>query len=379
MNILRHPEKAIQISVALLVALSLIFIYSVSGPYSQQNNLPSWYYFVRQLAWSVVAIVAMIVLSSMDYRKYIKLSPFLMFIAFAFLIALFFTTTKMNVQRWIYLGFMSFQPSEVFKITLVMYLAFMLVDNKGKPKNIKRMIPHIIISAIGLMMIIKQPDLGTTMLVFSVTATILFLAGLKLRYLLAAGLVISLVAGVIVFGLGYEKDRIDDYIACLQDPLGESPDAQLTNGYYQSRQSLVSIGSGGLIGRGLGGGGQKNLFLPAPHTDFIFSASAEEGGFVLCVAVLALLTIFGFASLKVAANTGDLRGFLLVSGLTVMIVFQAIMNIGVALGLFPITGITLPFFSYGGSSLVISCAAVGIILSVARYGSMPVTRYVRTR
>jgi cell division protein FtsW len=180
-----------------------------------------------------------------------------------------------------------------------------------------------------------------------------------------------------IFGLGYEKDRIDDYIAVLNDPLGGSDVASLSNGYYQSRQSLISIGSGGVLGRGLGGGGQKNLFLPAPHTDFIFSASAEEGGLLLCTVVLGLLFMFGFAGLKIAMNATDLHGFLLASGLAVMITFQAIINIGVALGLMPITGITLPFFSYGGSSLVISCAAAGLILSVARNGSTPQSKIVR--
>jgi len=151
----------------------------------------------------------------------------------------------------------------------------------------------------------------------------------------------------------------------------------MSRGYYQNRQSLISIGSGGIVGRGLGGGGQKNLFLPAPHTDFIFSASAEEGGFLLCGFILSLLLIVCFGSLKIATKAADMRGFLLAAGLGVMIAFQGVINIGVALGLLPITGITLPFFSYGGSSLVVSCAAVGLILSVARYGKSPRVRYSR--
>lgn len=379
MKLIKHPEKAVLISAVVLIALGLIFIYSVSGPYSYQHKLSSWYYFLRQLIWAFIAVFVMFVLSSLDYRKYLKLSPVVIFVALTFLAALFFTASQMNVNRWLYLGFISFQPSELFKLALIMYLAFVLIDSKGKPKNLKRMIPHMGIAAMGILMIIKQPDLGTTMLVFAVTAMVFFLAGLKVRYLLAAVLAILLVGSVMVFGLGYEKDRIDDYVACLQDPLGEAQEGGLSNGYYQSRQSLISIGSGGILGRGLGGGGQKNLFLPAPHTDFIFSASAEEGGFLLCLVILGLIFTFGISSLKIAMQAADLRGFLLATGLTAMIMFQAIINIGVALGLLPITGITLPFFSYGGSSLVISCAAVGMILSVARYGGSPRPRFVRTR
>jgi cell division protein FtsW len=377
MRLLRYPEKSLLISVALLIALGLIFIYSASGPYSQQHKLSSWYYFLRQLIWAFVALSALIVFSRINYRKFIKLSPLFMIISFILLIIVLFTSAKLNVHRWIYLGFISFQPSEVFKISLVLYLSYLLIDSKGRPKDLKRMLTHVLVAGSGLLLTLIQPDLGTTMLIFITMATMLFLAGLNLRYLLAAALVIGMLGGIMIFGLGYERDRIDDYIAVLNDPLGGSDVASLSNGYYQSRQSLISIGSGGVLGRGLGGGGQKNLFLPAPHTDFIFSASAEEGGLLLCTVVLGLLFTFGFAGLKIAMNATDLHGFLLASGLAVMITFQAIINIGVALGLMPITGITLPFFSYGGSSLVISCAAAGLILSVARHGSAPQSRIMR--
>jgi cell division protein FtsW len=380
MKIMKHPGKSLLISVALLIALGLIFIYSASGPYSQQRNLSSWYYFIRQSIWALVALTALFVFSRINYRKFIKLSPMLMLISFVMLVMVLFTSAKLNVHRWLYVGFIGFQPSEIFKISLVMYLAYMLVDSKDRPKDIRRMVPHIIIAGVGLLLILIQPDMGTTMLIFITMATILFLAGLKLRYLMTSALIVLVLGGTMVFGLGYERDRIDDYLACLQDPLGSSADiSSLSNGYYQSRQSLISIGSGGVLGRGLGGGGQKNLFLPAPHTDFIFSATAEEGGLLISLVILGLIFTAGFSAIKIAMASADLHGFLLASGLAVMITFQAIMNIGVALGLMPITGITLPFFSYGGSSLVISCAAVGLILSVAKYGSSPKPRTVRAR
>ncbi len=379
MIILKSPEKSIMISVSLLIAIGLIFIFSVSGPYSQHKELSSWYYFLRQLIWAVIALTALFVCSRLDYRKFLKLSPVFLLLSLVFLIMVLFTPTQMNVNRWLGFGFLRFQPSEVFKISLLMYLAYVLVDSKDKAKDLKKMIPHMVMAGIGILLIIKQPDLGTTMLIFASTVTVLFLAGLNLRYLILAGAAIVMLGGIIVFGLGYEKDRIDDYLNCLNDPLGNTEQASQSRGYYQSRQSLISIGSGGLLGRGLGGGGQKNLFLPAPHTDFIFSASAEEGGFLLCVFILGLLFTFGFSALKIAGRSGDMQGLLLAAGLGVMITLQAIINTGVALGLLPITGITLPFFSYGGSSLVISCAAAGLILSVARYGGAPRVRHLRAR
>jgi len=379
MIILKSPEKSIMISVSLLIAIGLIFIFSVSGPYSQHKELSSWYYFLRQLVWAVIGLIVLFVCSRLDYRKFLKLSPIFLLLSLVFLIMVLFTPTQMNVNRWLGFGFLRFQPSELFKISLLMYLAFALVNSKDKAKDLKKMIPHMVIAGIGILLIIKQPDLGTTMLIFASTVTVLFLAGLNLRYLILAGLAIVMLGGITVFGLGYEKDRIDDYLTCLNDPLGNTEQASLSRGYYQSRQSLISIGSGGLLGRGLGGGGQKNLFLPAPHTDFIFSASAEEGGFLLCVFILGLLFTFGFGALKIASKSGDMQGLLLAAGLGVMITLQAIINVGVTLGLLPITGITLPFFSYGGSSLVISCAAAGLILSVARYGGSPRVRHLRAR
>ena len=379
MTILKSPEKAIMISVSLLIALGLIFIFSVSGPYSQHKELSSWYYFLRQFVWAVIALAVLLICSRLNYRNFLKLSPYFLMLSLIFLIMVLFTPAQMNVNRWLGFGFFRFQPSEVFKISLLMYLAYILVDDKDKSKNLKKMISHMVIAGMGILLIIKQPDLGTTMLIFASTVAVLFLAGLNLRYLIFAGLGIVMLGGIIVFGLGYEKDRIDDYITCLNDPLGNAEQANLSRGYYQSRQSLISIGSGGLLGRGLGGGGQKNLFLPAPHTDFIFSASAEEGGFLLCVFILGLQFTFGYSALKIAGKSGDKQGLLLAAGLGVMITLQAIINVGVTLGLLPITGITLPFFSYGGSSLVICCAAAGLILSVARFGGAPRVRYMRAR
>jgi cell division protein FtsW len=281
------------------------------------------------------------------------------------------------VHRWLEFGFLRFQPSEVFKISLLMYLAYSLANRKARLKNGKKLWSQLVIVGIGLLLIAKQPDLGTMMLVFLTTAMVLFLAEIKIKYLLMSVAIVMVIGGFMVFGLGYEKDRVDDYITSLKAPLKTDDPAFQSGGYYQIRQSLISIGSGGLIGRGLGGGGQKNLFLPAPHTDFIFSASAEEGGFLLCFCLLGLIFIFSMGAFKIAVMTKDSEGFLLAAGLGGMITIQATINIGVALGLLPVTGITLPYFSYGGSSLVICCAAAGLILSVARYGKTPKVRFLR--
>jgi cell division protein FtsW len=374
---LKSPEKAIVISVVLLMATGLVFIYSVSGPYSQSKGLSVWYYFLRQGIWAGLALVVLFVCSTVNYRKFLKLSPVFLVASLLLLIMVLFTPAINNVHRWLRLGLLWIQPSEIFKISLLMYLAYTFGSKKVNLKNGKKMWPKLVIVSIGLLLISKEPDLGTMMLVFLTTALVLFMAGIKIRYLLAVGVMVMVIGGVMVFGFGYEKDRIDDYIASLKDPLKTDIPASQSGGYYQTRQSLISIGSGGLIGKGLGGGGQKNLFLPAPHTDFILSASAEEGGFLLCLYLLSLIFIFSIGTLKIATMTADLEGFLLAAGLGGIITLQAVINIGVALGLLPITGMTLPYFSYGGSSLVICCAAAGIVLSVARYGKTPKVRFIK--
>jgi cell division protein FtsW len=379
MTLLEHPEKIVLLSVVLLIATGLVFIYSVSEPFSYARELSGSYYFLKQLSWSVIAMIAMFVCAKINYRKFSRLSPLLVLCSLVFLVAVLFMPAQQGVHRWLGYGMIRFQPSEVFKLSLLIYLTFVLVDKKDKPKELKKSVPHFIVVLLGLLLIARQPDLGTMMMIFISTAALLFLIGLKVRYLVIGGTLILLMGAIVVFGRGYEKDRIDDYYAALKNPLEREGEGALSRGYYQIRQSLISIGSGGIGGCGLGGGGQKNLFLPAPHTDFIFSASAEEGGFLLCVFLLGLYFMLLLGAFKIAGNSADFQGYLLASGLGLMLALQAMINIGVALGLLPITGITLPFFSYGGSSLVISCASAGLILSVARYGAIPRIKLVRAR
>ncbi|OQX92557.1 MAG: hypothetical protein B6D58_02410 [candidate division Zixibacteria bacterium 4484_95] len=374
---LKSPEKAIMISVVLLMATGLVFIYSVSGPYSQSKGLSVWYYFLRQGIWAGLALVVLFICSTLNYRKFLRLSPVFLVGSLLLLLVVLFTPAINNVHRWLRFGFLWVQPSEIFKISLLMYLAYSFGNKKMNLKDGKKLWPKLVIIGIGLLLIAKEPDLGTMMLVFLTTALVLFIAGIDIRYLLVAGVMVMVIGCVMVFGFGYEKDRLNDYISSLKDPLRTDIPASRSGGYYQTRQSLISIGSGGLAGRGLGGGCQKNLFLPAPHTDFILSASAEEGGFLFCLYLLSLMLIFSMGTLKIATMAVDLEGFLLAAGLGSIITFQAVINIGVALGLLPITGMTLPFFSYGGSSLVICSAATGMILSVARYGRIPKVRFIK--
>jgi cell division protein FtsW len=369
----------VMLSVVLLIAVGLVFIYSVSGPYSQSQGLSEWHYFIRQIIWAGLAITALFISSLIDYHKLLKLSPIFVVISLTLLVAVLFAPAKQNVHRWLEFGSVQLQPSEVFKVSLIMFLAFSLAKEKARFSEKKKIYVKVAIIAMGLGLVAKQPDLGTLTVIFSVTLALLFLVGVKVRYLLGSTAAIGVMGCLIVFGLGYEKDRITDYFAILENPLADVNTPGLSGGFYQVRQSLISIGSGGLVGRGLGTGGQKNLFLPAPHTDFIFSSSSEEGGLALGAFVLAMFLLFIYGSLKIAQQAGDMEGFLLAAGLGLLIAIQAAINIGVATGILPVTGITLPFFSYGGSSLLICCSAVGLILSVARHDKGPQLNYVMMR
>ena len=373
------PERLVLLSVIMLMAVGLVFVYSVSGPQSESQGLSDMHYFVRQAMWAVLAMAVLFFSSLLNYRRILGLSPLFVLLSLALLIMVLFAPAKQNVHRWLGFGFFQLQPSEVFKVSLVMFLAYSIAREKAKFSGTKKVLAKVAIIGLGLLLIAKQPDLGTLTVVFGITMALLFLAGARLRYLMGSAAIIAVLGAVIVFGIGYEKDRITDYFAILNDPLGDVNRPGLRGGFYQVHQSLISIGSGGFLGRGLGGGGQKNLFLPAPHTDFIFSSSAEEGGLILGIFVLTMFSLFIWGALKIAGQAGDIEGFLLASGLGIMITLQAVINIGVTIGLLPVTGITLPFFSYGGSSLVISCAAVGLILSVARHGGLPAVNVVRTR
>jgi cell division protein FtsW len=373
------PVRMVMLSVVLMIAVGLVFIYSVSGPYSQSQGLSEWHYFIRQAIWAALALTALIIGSLVDYHKLLKLSPVFVMISLGLLVVVLFAPAKQNVHRWLEFGPVQLQPSEVFKVSLIMFLAFSLAKEKARFSEKKKIYVKVAIIAMGLVLVARQPDLGTLTVIFSVTLALLFLVGVRVRYLIAATAATVVMGSVIVFGIGYEKDRITDYFAILENPLADVNTPGLHGGFYQVRQSLISIGSGGLVGRGLGTGGQKNLFLPAPHTDFVFSSSSEEGGLALGAFVLSMFLIFIWGSLKIAQQAGDLEGFLLASGLGLLIAIQAAINIGVATGLLPVTGITLPFFSYGGSSLLICCAAVGLILSVARHDNGPQVNYLMVR
>ena len=360
-----HPDKVIIIASLLLMMLGMIFIYSSAGPFCQffDPPKPTYYFLVRQIAWAIVAIIAMMIAYRMDYKLIIKYSP--IFIALSILgLAAVFPLSHGSIRRWVSLGGFTVQTSEFFKIALVAFIARVAAKYNGQEMTLKQYVPVLTVIGIGVLLIVKEPDLGTTTLVASVGGAMLFLLGFPKKYLLIAVSVFIAAASIMVFVLGYEKDRIDAYDVTLRDPFA-------SNASYQARQSLVSLGSGGLLGKGLGNGAQKHLFLPARHTDFIIASSAEEGGFLVVSIILTLFMIVCWSGYKIAESALDVEGSFFAWGIMLFIILQATVNIGVAFGVLPITGMTLPFLSYGGSSLLVCSTGIGMIASVARRSRSP--------
>ncbi|KPL04062.1 MAG: hypothetical protein AMJ90_02070 [candidate division Zixibacteria bacterium SM23_73_2] len=352
------PDYVLFLIVLVLVVFGSVMIYSSSAFVADSGFKTSVYFLKKQLVWIALSFVLLFVFKSIDYHKLRYLAtPALVLSLFLLVVVLFFEPTK-GVKRWIRLGGFGFQPSELFKYCLLLFISASLVKKSEKIKKLKYiLIPYFLILGIAFLLIFKQPHLGAIFAIGTSSVLLLFVGGARLRHLLILILPVFLLGVVLVFGLGYEKDRVRDYMNSFKNPL---------EGSYQLQQSVIGLGSGGLYGKGLGNGKQKLFFLPEPHTDFIFSAIGEEGGFIFTCGIMLLFLIFGLRGIKICLSAPDRFGFLLAFGMTSILISGALINTGVVLGLLPTTGIPCPFLSYGGSSLVMAMCGVGILLNISQ-------------
>ena len=313
---------------------------------------------LRQLAWFAVGTLALLVIASIDYRRLVQAAPLLYAIGLAALVAVFvFGRTVSGARRWLLVGPVSVQPSELFKICFVLMAVWLVTSRWGQPVGRAALVlaaPLIVVPAV---LILKQPDLGTALLLLPVLIALLVAAGMPLRLLgglVLAGLAVAPLAWY--FLKDYQRERILVFLDPLRDPLGSA---------YNVIQAKIAIGSGQLLGKGVAGATQSRLaFLPERHTDFIFAVFAETWGFVGCLVLLtcyALLLVRGF---DIAASTREPVGRLVALGVTALVATQVLVNVGMVTGLLPVVGIPLPLMSYGGSSMVVSMMALGLLLSV---------------
>jgi len=263
-----------------------------------------------------------------------------------------------GASRWIELGWVTIQPSEIAKLALIVFAAAVLTRKWGRLGDLGHLaLPLLPVVVVVCSLVMLQPDLGTTLIIAGTMYLLLFAAGVRLRYLLVTGIVGSAIGVALIFGADYRRVRFLSFL---------DPWADATNTGYQLVQSLIALGSGGWTGVGLGASRQKWLYVPNAHTDFIFSILGEELGLIGEVAVLIAFGLLIFAGVRVATRAPDVFGRLLAAGIVSWFGLQALVNLGAVTGLLPITGVPLPFLSYGGSSLVVSLAAVGILWNIAR-------------
>ncbi len=345
-----------------LLCIGLVMVASASSYHALISYGDSNYLFIRQLIYAVAGVIMMIGISMFDYRKYKKWS-YLAFIFAAILLFLVITPlgiTRNGAKRWLGIGTrFQFQPSEIMKPVLVLAISTYLARNTKKLSEYKGyIVPIIMLLIVGLLMYFQKHMSG--LLVLCVAAmSVIFASGIKLnaKAICAVIIIVALVGTAFIFADDFRRQRIFSFM---------NPEEDIQDGNWQAAQSLYAIGSGGLLGRGLGQSRQKYLWLPEAQNDFIFSILAEELGFLGTSIVLILFSIFIFKGYKIAMNCKDFYGSLIAAGLTSVFAFQIIINIAVVSCTIPVTGMPLPFFSYGGTSLFINLCSMGVLLSISR-------------
>ena len=355
-------DIAIVITVLTLMVLGSVMVYSASAVKASRDMGDGGFFFKKQTAFAIAALVTMMIASMIPYGFWrIAVAPLLV-LTVGLLVALIagWGHTANNATRWFRIGPLSLQVAEFAKLVVVMYMARFLSGREDEIRqNTAVLVRPLIILSIIIVLIAIEPDLGTAIFIGLLGCAMIFIAGAPLRLLVGVGLVSAPVIAFRVVGKEFRLQRIRAFL----DPWKEydGPGFQLV-------QSFLAFGDGGVLGTGLGGGKSKLLFLPESHTDFILAVVGEELGFVGVAVVLALFAVLVVRGMMVARDAPDSFGTLLASGLTLMVGLQALINSMVVLGLLPTKGMPLPFVSYGGSSLLTSAVAVGILLNVAAQG-----------
>lgn len=350
-----------------LVGFGLVMVYSASSGLAQSRFENGHFFIQRWVLRALVGVVAMLIVMHInldrvqEYAKAILIAGFVG-LAIVLTLKLLGVGKVRGAYRWIPIsGFGSFQPADLMRLALVIFLADRLNRDKGALSEFKEYLRHAVVVALAMFLIVLQPDLGTALAIGLACALMMYVAGVRIVHLLGSALSSVPFIAFIVFGLGYRKERLMTFL----DPTGD-----VQGDGYQVAQSLVALGSGGLTGLGLTQSLQKYFFLPEPHTDFVFSIVGEELGLLGTLGLLAGFLLFGHLGLKVAAQAPDFYGFLLATGLTLMVMVYALINVGVSIGLLPTTGLPLPFISYGGSSLLSTMVATGLLINVGRSSAM---------
>ena len=353
-----HLEYHLLVLVTLgLVAFGLVMVYSASSARALLSADAPSYYLKRQAIYAVMGLVALVVLSRFDFHRLRHATQPLLAVTFVLLVAVLAIGTAVNgARRWIPIGFMNFQPSELAKLVLALWTAALLA-RRPAPRTLGELAKPIgVVVGLACALILIEPDLGTAIAIAIMVSAILVVSGTRLRLLASAAGIATSVVLLAIWLEPYRRERIFSFLDPWHDPQGAG---------FQSVQSMIALGSGGFFGVGLGESVQKIYYLPEASTDMIFAIVGEELGLIGAMGVIAAFAVFAYAGFNIALHCRDPFGKRLAAGITALICGQAAVNVSAVMGIAPLTGIPLPFVSYGGSSLVVGLAAVGILLNIA--------------
>ncbi|MBQ7580564.1 MAG: putative lipid II flippase FtsW [Clostridia bacterium] len=355
------------ILVMALLTIGTVMMFSASYVYASYYKDDSFYYLKRQLFFAVMGTVLMLLASKVKISLYKKLAPLIMGIAFLLLVIVLFHHTKVegsseSFKRWIAIGPITFQPSDLAKFALIVFFAYVIDNNKERiEKDWRYMLFFLAVIAVVCGLVAAENHLSGTILLGGIGIAMTFLGGVNKKwyiFFIGAGILVAtlLIANMEVLP-GYIQERLKSWLDEDYNPTGSR---------WQTNQSLYAIGSGGLFGTGLGGSKQKHLYLPEPHNDFIFAIVCEELGYIRTLGIILLFALFVFRGFYIGLRSKDRFTSLVVMGITFQVGLQTVLNIGVVTGMLPNTGISLPFFSYGGTALITLMVEMGIILSASR-------------
>lgn len=358
---MKRVDKLLVMGVIIISLFGLIMIYSSSYVWAEYKfNDP--YKFVRtQSIFLIIGYILMFLISKFDYNKYLDKSNLIFGCCFLLLILVLIPgigTVRNGSRSWFGIGGFGIQPSEFTKLALIIFTSKYLTNNEKVLKNIKNgVLPILLILMLVFGLIMLQPDFGTGVIIVMTIIVLLFISGVPMGFFIKVGILGLLGVVALIIAAPYRMKRIVSFLNPWSDPLGSG---------FQIIQSLYAIGPSGLLGKGLGNSIQKHFYLPEPQTDFIFAIISEELGILGIIIVASLFILIIYRGFKIAINCNDKFGKYIAFGITFGLSFQTILNLMVVVGLIPVTGVTLPFLSYGGSSLLITLCSIGILLNISR-------------
>jgi cell division protein FtsW len=345
-----------------LLSVGIVSVYSASSVLAQGRGLPDYYYVVRQVTGAFMGFVVLVTMAYVDYRRLRILAwPILLLVIAALVVTLVpgdHSRVVNGGRRWLEVGPIALQPSELAKLALIIWTAALTVKKQDRLTSLSRgLLPFLMVWSLVVLLIFMQPSMSAAVIVMLLAALVVFAGGARIGHFILLAMVGLPLLWSQIAAAAYRGRRIAAFFDPSHDPANVS---------YQITQSLIAIGSGGIFGRGFGHGVQKFGYLPEPHNDFIFAMIGEEWGFIGLFLIIAMFTAFALIGFRIARHAPDLFGFLLAVGVTNLIVVQALLHVFVNLALIPTTGVTLPFMSYGRTSLLVCLAAVGILINIAR-------------